>query len=523
MKKIILNAAVVGGVLVSSVFAGTVDLTNGLIAHYEFEDNANDSSGNDYNATLHGTPVYVNGVLGKGIRFENYLDLIEFDRSILNDKTDTTVSFWASFKDYNKGTGLISTIKGTGNDNDYLIFLQSDGRIDADVNDRDHNSQKSIDDNLFHLISVTTTSDNIKIYLDGTLDSEFNTTVDPFTTDSSIWFGNDQDSLNGGWDSSQQFIGTLDDLRFYNRALNSSEIYQLYQDGSSNIIANSHLQYADIVLDSYYSGANPQFSSFYGGDSDSSEPKLVPVKYAADGNLSTAVSLPTGSYITVGFSKTSIIDAPNQDDIFVMESGNGGENAAIYVSSDFKNFTYLGSAFDNSTTSFDLKDINFTKPVVAVKVVGLDNGGSWPGFDLIDVRGLAGSIVKDNSQCQEIVKIYAKSPNTGKWITFSNPCDVPKDWESTMQNPTDDLLVDGNISVGITQAKLDNLSDGWHLLGTGTDINDTSIFDNIKTVWKYDNGWQAYSPNETTNSLIQSSGIDPLKNIGANKGFWINK
>lgn len=528
MKKILLSAAVASGLLVSSVFAETVDLTNGLVAHYEFEDNANDSSGNNYNGTVHGTEAYTNGVMGKGIKLENYLDLVEFDSSILNNEINTTVSFWASFEDYNKGTGLISTIKGTGNNNDYLIYLKSDGKMSTVINDIEYIGENSINNNLFHLISVTTTPENIKIYIDGTLDSEFNTTVNSFTTDSSIWFGNDQDSLNGGWDSNQQFSGIVDDLRFYNRTLNSSEINQLYKTGSSNIIASTELQYADIVLDSHYSGVNTDFSSFYGGITGGSEPELAPVKYVADGNLSTAISLPTGSYITVGFSRTNIIDAPNQDDIFIVEDGNGDENAEIYVSSDFKNFTYLGSAFDNSTTSFDLEDINFTEPVVAVKIVGLDNGGSWPGFDLVEVKGLAGSLVEDNSQCQEVVEIYAKSPNTNKWITFSNPCDIPEDWESTIQKPIENLLVDCNNSTevqsNITQDKIETLSTGWHLLGTATDINDTSIFDNTNAVWKYDNGWKAYSPNSATQSLIEATNsIDTLENIGADKGFWINK
>ncbi len=525
MKNLFLSFIAVSTIFTSYSFANEdVNLTNGLIAHYEFEDNANNSSGNYYNGVVHGHEIYTNGVYGKGIKLDNYLDLVEFDSTILNGQTDTTVSLWVAMKDYKRQSGIISAVTNSGANN-YLMFYNSSNTLTFETLGTEYTGPNKIQDNLFHLLSITTTSNNIKVYIDNELNEEFNTTIQPFVIDSSIWLGNDQDSLNGSWDSAQQLYGIVDDLRFYNRALNESEIQKLYQIGSSYIISTTTLQYADRILDSHYSGANPEFTSFYGGDLESG-PKLVPLSYAIDGNESTAVSLPTGSYITVGFSQISIIDAPNQDDLYIVEGGAGGEDAKIYVSSDFVNFTYLGLAQDDVTTSFDLEDINFTQPVVAVKIVGQDNGGSWPGFDLYEVKGLAGSIIKNDTQCKEIVQIYAKSPNTNKWITFSNPCDIPVEWETTIQKPEENLLVDCNISVipNITQVKIDNLTTGWHLLGTASYLNDTSIFNNTITVWKYDNGWQAYSPNSTLQSIIDNSNtIQRLEDIEADRGFWINK
>ena len=51
--------------------SGNGNLSAGLIAHYEFEGNANDSSGNGHNGTEHGEIVYVDGVIGKAAKFNN--------------------------------------------------------------------------------------------------------------------------------------------------------------------------------------------------------------------------------------------------------------------------------------------------------------------------------------------------------------------------------------------------------------------------------------------------------------------
>jgi len=411
------------------------DINNGLIAHYEFENNLNDTTPNETNGTDDGgTLAYTNAVFNQGLVFDNYPDLVKFETStFLQNQVDTTVSMWIRTKYSNKQAGILSA--NTNSTNEYLIFLNTKGTIEVEIDNIDIISKKKINDGFFHHISITTSSSKIAIYIDGELDKEADINMNPITYNSYIWLGNDQDSTNGGWSSDQQFFGVLDDLRIYHRTLSINDINELYQIGVDNIIPPGS-QYADIILDSYYSNVNPDFSTFYGGDSDiDSDPRVVPVSYAADKDETTAVSLPTGSYITVGFSKYSIIDAPNQDDLFIVEGGAGGEDAKIYVSSDFENFTYLGLAQDDVTTSFDLGSINFTQPVVAIKVVGQDNGGSWPGFDLFEVKGLPNSLIENTQQCNEVVKIYGKSPNTDKWILFSSPCDLPEGWESSKQKP----------------------------------------------------------------------------------------
>ncbi len=154
--------------------------------------------------------------------------------------------------------------------------------------------------------------------------------------------------------------------------------------------------FADTVLGYQNSGVNPAFplaTDVYGGILTGSYPVPVPLTYATDGNPSTFVSLPTGSFITLGFSGGFVFDGPGLD-IFVSEVGGANETASIFVSSDFgATFTLLGTATTSTVSGFDLASISYVGQVNAVKIVGLDNFGGSPGFDLAFVQGLEGSVV----------------------------------------------------------------------------------------------------------------------------------
>ena len=86
-----------------------------------------------------------------------------------------------------------------------------------------------------------------------------------------------------------------------------------------------------------------------------------------------------------------MIDGPGND-IFVKEVGFAQELADIFVSSDGVEFVFLGRANGGGTTELDLATIGFDEPVTAIRVVGLDSGGGSPGFDLLGIQVLPGSI-----------------------------------------------------------------------------------------------------------------------------------
>lgn len=149
---------------------------------------------------------------------------------------------------------------------------------------------------------------------------------------------------------------------------------------------------ADTVIDFFDSGAGPMPGP-YGGTFPGDFPVPVPLSFATDGDGTTFVSLPRGSYITVGFSTGFVFDGPGLD-LFVSELGGNDETASVFISSDFGlTFTLLGTATTDTVSGFDFASIGYTGNVNAVRIVGLDNFGASPGFDLAFVQGLEGSVV----------------------------------------------------------------------------------------------------------------------------------
>lgn len=151
--------------------------------------------------------------------------------------------------------------------------------------------------------------------------------------------------------------------------------------------------FADVVLGYYNSGAG-LMNTPYGGVNSTETPQAVSLGVVLGGDPGTNVnylSLPTGSSVTVGFADETVVDGPGAD-LVIRELANNGERAHVYVSSDGVNFTYLGLAKAGRSSKFDLASIGFTGVVRAVKVVGLNNGGASPGFDLVNVQAMTHSM-----------------------------------------------------------------------------------------------------------------------------------
>ena len=159
--------------------------------------------------------------------------------------------------------------------------------------------------------------------------------------------------------------------------------------------ASALVGYADVVVQYSDSGTGPRPGPYGGlGGLSGAFPVSVSTSVVLGSDVAgseTFLSLPTGSFITVQFTDEVVINGPGND-IFIQEIGASGEDANVFVSSDGVAFTFLGLAQDDVTTAFDLGSISFTGSVSFVKIVGLDNGGASPGFDVVNVQGLPGSI-----------------------------------------------------------------------------------------------------------------------------------
>jgi Ca2+-binding RTX toxin-like protein len=167
-------------------------------------------------------------------------------------------------------------------------------------------------------------------------------------------------------------------------------------------LSTPQLGFADIVIDYFNSGNGPIDDSPYGGTFNEvtfrgSYP--VPVDLGVvlgeepfDDGTVDFLSLPEGSFVTVAFLDEVIVDGMG-DDIFITEIAGNGEIADVFVRAGKGGFTLLGQARGGETASFDLADIGFSGFVTEVRIVGLNDAGGSPGYDVVNVRALSAGLV----------------------------------------------------------------------------------------------------------------------------------
>jgi hypothetical protein len=204
-------------------------LTNGLVAYYPFNGNANDASGNGNN-----------GNLGPGIgfgpdRFGNPNSALFFTNGIAGEMTTTvlqpasnvfTIAMWFNLPtSYNNNADLIALtdtqsgayteydkslevgpVGGSATTNNLSFYLFPGYEVFA-------TTPENVADGQWHHAVATLSSQGMMLYLDGNLVATNSDTA--------------SQGFAGYWRSSPG-QGSIDDIRIYNRALSSNEVAQLY-------------------------------------------------------------------------------------------------------------------------------------------------------------------------------------------------------------------------------------------------------------------------------------------------------
>jgi len=226
-----------------------VNLTNGLVAHYELEGNANDSSGNGNDGTEYGNMGYTDGVIGQAGSFDGVDDYVEIEHHLsLNINQNITISTWVNFNNINTieyGKDWVSILtKDSFVDSYGLMLSLGDDKLwrfyhkDASSNATDFIAKNIMKINKWFLVTVTYNGSKSKIYMNNQLVTSNNLNGSIENNLKNILLG------KSGGDWYPYFLdGKLDDLRIYNRALNESEIQELYKLGNQNI--STTLSYHD--------------------------------------------------------------------------------------------------------------------------------------------------------------------------------------------------------------------------------------------------------------------------------------
>ncbi len=220
-----------------------INLSRGLVAWYQFEGNANDSSGNGNDGVEHGGVTYVDGVIGKAKKFINSLsysspssehDYISIPNSI--DSNKFSISLWVKFNklSYKDSEALFSYGQDgqTTNKEFFAIWIDKDSKIY--VSEYDSNGKYislegiKIGTEIYHNIQITNSNNKLTLYIDSNLIDQNNSLRIKFNQTNYLLIGSHE---WWNYSKSTRFNGFIDDLRIYNRILNENEIKALYNMG----------------------------------------------------------------------------------------------------------------------------------------------------------------------------------------------------------------------------------------------------------------------------------------------------
>jgi hypothetical protein len=204
---------------------------DGLIAYWKFDegkgDTAYDSVG-DNDGVIHNGAGWVPGKVGRALSFDGDDDRLRLPSRVISGDT-LTINLWLKTND-----GYFSLISGANGTFDNEYGLVHFGTLLLGYHDS-HSSNSyytniSINDNSWHMISIVSEISGTRFYVDGKLREEPDPpfgTKDEFRIEA-LWLGGDQDCVGGCWDRTQQFMGIVDEIAIYHRALSKKEIEQHY-------------------------------------------------------------------------------------------------------------------------------------------------------------------------------------------------------------------------------------------------------------------------------------------------------
>ena len=212
--------------------------------------------------TYPGTPknlTYVTGKFGDAANFvrtgngNTTTSAIYLPNNSFNSATSYSLSAWVNLPNFNSTGVVFSNYFYNGsNEYGYKIYPNTSGNLTVDnwsPSITRKTSTSSLSVNTWHNITVTNTQSQIKIYIDGILDSTHSTSGYAFDTTMLYTIGGTQ--YNGlTYDG---FNGKIDQFRFFNSVLPQAAVTALYNETTTT----ATYPYVD------YIGPNPNSVAYY--------------------------------------------------------------------------------------------------------------------------------------------------------------------------------------------------------------------------------------------------------------------
>lgn len=237
---------------VSALYALAQAPTNGLVAYYPFNGNANDESGNGNNGVVSGATLTTDrfGNANKAYNFGgvNSPAHIRIPKTANNAFSNNfSISFWAKInsargmdgwggtvsegvhcliaRDHDRGGGLVLNIFPRSSTNLLSVGISSFTYSGGGSNIQGNYIDKWV------LYTITHENNNtMKLYMNGTLITSFNLVFDLATINAKDIY------LGKFYDYWYPFNGVIDEFRMYNRTLTPSEVMSIYSGTSNDVV-----------------------------------------------------------------------------------------------------------------------------------------------------------------------------------------------------------------------------------------------------------------------------------------------
>jgi hypothetical protein len=214
------------------------DLNDGLVAHYPFDGNANDASGNGNDGVVVGATLTIDrfNKASSAYNFDGQDDYIEIPNT---DNMFDLVGAWSistwvksSVTGDQRSNPIVWKIGRNGLNEDTFYMAKSDNRFSvgleraSDGYDFSSASAEHTTNTFYHVVG-TYDGKNLKVYVNGVLEktSEIGF-INAYVGPAPLRIGNILHSNHG---KKGVFEGTIDDIRIYKRALSEDEIKALYE------------------------------------------------------------------------------------------------------------------------------------------------------------------------------------------------------------------------------------------------------------------------------------------------------
>ncbi len=221
-------------------------LSSGLVGHWTFDGkdlarNVADRSGLGNTGYMKGftstSTAVTRGKIGQGLKFDGVNDYVNIpNNSSFKPAGAMTISGWFKGKGKSATGGGVGTLGSTG-DRGYSLGIDSDQDVNLNIATSSTEVVSLAVSNLHnetiwnHYVAVFTPSVSLEIFKNGVSIGR-NTTGIPASqyVDNGLALHIGERGNNDAW-----FIGLIDDVRIYNRALSPSEIQSLYQMGQEKL------------------------------------------------------------------------------------------------------------------------------------------------------------------------------------------------------------------------------------------------------------------------------------------------